>query len=185
MIGDIRIEGYVIASADGMIADGAGDMPLSLQLEPDKVYFEAALEDIAAVVHGRRSQEIHPKSPERRRLVLTHAVTGLAPHPENPKALLWNPDGAPLKEALAALGVAGGRVAILGGPRVYSHFLEVGYDVFHLCRAVDVRVPGGLPVFDRARFGGEPEAALRAAGLRPGPTVALGEGVTLVDWTPP
>ncbi len=62
-------------------------------------------------------------------------------------------------------------------------FLDLGYDVFHLCRAVDVRLPGGLPLFSRDRLGGEPDARLRSAGLSQGPTIALGGGVTLTDWT--
>ncbi len=50
MIGPYRIEGYAIASADGMIADAAGVMPLALQLDADKVYFETELERIEAVI---------------------------------------------------------------------------------------------------------------------------------------
>ncbi len=96
---------------------------------------------------------------------------------------MWNPAGASLFEALGALGVAGGAVAAIGGPQVYSLFLDLGYDAFHLCRAVDVRLPGGLPLFVHNRFGGEPDACLRSAGLIATPTVALGEGVTLTDWT--
>ena len=182
MIGPYRIEGYAIASADGMIADAAGVMPLALQLDADKVYFETELERIEAVIHGRRSQENQPKTPLRRRLILTHSVPGIAPDPENSLARLWNPAGASLSGALEALGVTAGPVAAIGGPHVYSLFLHLGYDAFHLCRAVDVHVPGGLPLFVRDRFGGEPDACLRGAGLTPGPTIALGGGVTLTDW---
>ncbi len=183
MIGPYRIEGYSIASSDGMIADAAGVMPLALQLDSDKLYFEAELERIEAVIHGRHSQEIQPKSGDRRRLILTRAVAGVALDPANPLARLWNPAGASLAEALDALGVAHGAVAAIGGPLVYSLFLDLGYDVFHLCRAVDVRVPGGLPLFVHNRFGGEPDACLRSAGLSQGPTIGLGGGVTLTDWT--
>ena len=87
------------------------------------------------------------------------------------------------RERCEALGVTAGPVAAIGGPHVYSLFLHLGYDAFHLCRAVDVHVPGGLPLFVRDRFGGEPDACLRGAGLTPGPTIALGGGVTLTDWT--
>lgn len=183
MIGPYRIEGYAIASADGMIADAAGVMPLALHHDSDKAYFEAELERVEAVMHGRRSQEIQPRTPYRRRLILTHSVAGVAPDPTNPLARLWNPAGASLSGALEALGVTAGPVAAIGGPHVYSLFLHLGYDVFHLCRAVDVRIPGGLPLFVRDRHGGEPDACLRSAGLTAGPTVALGEGVTLTDWT--
>jgi dihydrofolate reductase len=185
MIGPYFIEAYAIVSADGMIADENGDMPKELHLEADRVYFEDGLEHAAAIVHGRCSQEIQPKSPLRRRLILTRSVTGHAPDPTNPLARLWNPAGAPLTEALEALGVGGGRVAVLGGPQVYSLFLKMGYDDFHLCRAVGVRLPGGLPIFERDRFGGEPDACLDSAGLIAGKTVLLGDGVTLTDWTRP
>ncbi len=183
MIGPFRIEGYAIASADGMIADATGVMPLSLQLDADKAYFEVALEAAEAVIHGRRSQEIQPNTPLRRRLILTRSVPGVAPDPAHAMARLWNPAGATLAEALKALGVEGGTIAAIGGPQVYSLFLRLGYDAFRLCRAVDVRLQGGLALFARDRFDGEPEASLSSAGLRPGPTVALGEGVTLTDWT--
>ncbi len=182
MIGPYRIEGYAIASADGMIADATGVMPLALQRDADKVYFEEALESAAAVIHGRHSQEIQPKAALRPRLILTRSVAGVAPDPANPVARLWNPAGAPLEAALAALGAGGGTIAAIGGPQVYSLFLGLGYDAFHLCRAADVRLPGGLRLFLRDRFDGEPDACLRGAGLRAGATVLLGDGVTRTDW---
>lgn len=183
MIGPYRLEGFAIVSADGMIADETGVMPLSLQRNSDKVWFERALDPFAAAVHGRHSQEIQPKTPFRRRLVVTRSVAGVAPDPANPLARLWNPDGAPLAQALEALGVAGGKIAAIGGPQVYGLFLDLGYDAFHLCRVDDVRLPGGLRLFPREKLDGDPEACLKAAGLRPGPTVHLGEGVGLTDWT--
>ncbi|RBP05057.1 dihydrofolate reductase [Roseiarcus fermentans] len=183
MIGPWRIEGFAIVSADGMIADETGVMPLALQRDSDKAWFEAALEPFSAVVHGRHSQEIQPKAALRPRLVVTGSVASVAPDPANPLARLWNPAGASLRQALEALGVAGGQVAAIGGPKVYSLFLDLGYDVFHLCRVGDVRVPGGLRLFARDRFDGDPEACLAGAGLTPGETVPLGDGVTLTDWT--
>ena len=183
MIGPYRIEGYVIASEDGMIADETGVMPLALQRDADKAYFEAAMEHVEAAVHGRHSQEIHANTHLRRRLILTRSVDGVARDPTNPFARLWNPAGASLTTALRALGVEGGAIAAIGGPQVYSLFLKLGYDAFHLCRAVGVRLPGGLPVFERDRFGGDPGACLKGAGLIAGKTVLLGDGVTLTDWT--
>ena len=182
MIGPYRIAGYVIASADGMIADAAGVMPPCLHHDADQRYFETALDHVEAVVHGRHSQEIQPKTLGRRRLILTYRVEALARHPANSNALLWNPAGAPFERACAALGVAEGTIAVIGGPAVYSLFLKMGYDVFHLCRAVNVHVPGGLPVFVKDLFGGDPEACLKEAGLRAGETVWLGDEVTLTDW---
>ncbi len=183
MIGACRIEANVIASADGMIADETGVHPTSLQLDADRRYFEEALEHVAAVVHGRHSQEPQAKAKSRRRIILTRKVASLAPDPANQNAWLWNPAGAPFEKACAALGVESGTVAVIGGPRVFSLFLEIGYDVFHLSRAVKVRLPGGLPVFAKNRFGGEPEASLAAAGLKAGPTQMLDEEVSLTDWT--
>jgi len=184
MIGPYRIEGYVIASADGMLADETGVMPATLEHDADKRYFADALDCVAAAVHGRRSQEIQEKTPGRRRLILTHRIEGLAPHPDNPNALLWNPAGVPFENACAALGAPAGTIGILGGPHVYSLFLDLGYDAFHLCRAVNVRLPGGLPVFAHGRFGGEPDATLKVAGLRAGVTRLLSDEVSLTDWTP-
>ena len=66
----------------------------------------------------------------------------------------------------------GGMVAVIGGPQVYSLFLRLGYDVFHLWRVADVDLPGGLRLFLCERFDGEPDACLAAAGLTPGKTVA-------------
>jgi hypothetical protein len=183
VIGPYRIEGYVITSADGMIADSDGVMPPSLEHDADKRYFEKALDHADVVVHGCHSQEFHPKTLRRRRLILTHAVEALAPHPNNAKARLWNPAGAPFEEVCAALGVDSGTIAVIGGPVVYTLFLKMGYDAFHLCRAVNVVLPGGLPVFVKSLFGGEPEACLAAAGLRADETLWLGDEVTLTDWT--
>ncbi len=182
MIGPYRIAAFAIVSADGMIADASGAMPLALKRDADKAYFEEALEGVEAVIHGRHSEEIQPKAALRPRLVLTRSVKGVALHPTNRRALLWNPAGAPLTEALAALGVAEGTVAAIGGPQVYSLFLGLGYDAFHLSSVADVRLPGGLRLFLRDRFDGEPEACLNAAGLEPRAPVALGDGVTLTDW---
>ncbi len=141
------------------------------------------MERAQAAVHGRRSQEIHTNTPLRPRLVLSRSVAGVAPDPANPRARLWNPAGASLAQALEALGVEGGAVAAIGGPEVYSLFLKLGYDAFHLCRVADVRLPGGLRLFTPALHDGEPEPCLAAAGLVAAAPVALGDGVDLIDWT--
>jgi dihydrofolate reductase len=185
MIGAYRIDAYVIASADGMIADASGVQPASLELDADRRHFRNGLDHVDAVVHGRRSHEGLPSSANRRRLVVTHSVAGVAPDPGNLKARLWNPAGASFEAACAALGLSSGTVAVIGGPQVYTLFLKLGYDRFRLTRAVKVRLPGGLPVFTRETFGGEPDAALAAAGLKAGPTQWLDDQVTLVDWTRP
>jgi len=185
MIGAFRIVGYVIASADGRIADANGRHPASLMLAADQRFFENGLAHVDAVVHGRHSHEGHPASAAKPRLILTHSVPALAPDPANANAMLWNPAGASFVEACAALGLSSGTVAVLGGPLVYTLFLKHGYDNFHLSRAVNVWIPDGLPVFIREAHGGEPEAALRAAGLTPGHTMWLDDEVTVTDWERP
>jgi hypothetical protein len=182
MIGAYRIEAYVIAAADGMLADASGVQPASLHFEADQRHFEEGLDRADVVVNGRHSNEAQPNSMRRRRLVVTRQVPGLALDPDNPNAQFWNPAGSSLETACAALGLSSGTVAVIGGPQVFALFLKLGYDCFHLSRAVTVRLPGGSPVFGREKFGGDPDAALTAAGLKPGPTRWLDEGLTLTDW---
>jgi hypothetical protein len=183
MIGGYRIEAYVIASADGMIADASGVQPPSLQFEADRRHFENGLDRADAVVNGRHSQEGHASAVSRRRLILTRQIAGLAADPDNPKTRLWNPAGASFEAACAALGLSAGTIAVIGGPQVYTLFLKLGYDCFYLSRAVKVRLPGGLPVFGRERFGGDdPDAVLASAGLKARSTRWLEDGLTLTDW---
>ncbi len=185
MIGAFRIEAYVIASADGMLADASGVQPASLHFEADQRHFERGLDQADVVVNGRHSQEGHSNATSRRRLVLTRHVANVGAHPDDPKARLWNPAGASLEAACAALGLSSGTVAVIGGPQVFTLFLKLGYDCFHLSRAVNVRLPGGFPVFGHERFGGDPEATLLAAGLEARPPVRLEDGLTLTDWVRP
>jgi dihydrofolate reductase len=185
MIGAYRIEAYVIASADGMLADASGIQPASLHFEADHRHFQEGLDHADAVVNGRHSAEGQPNSASRRRLVVTRQVASVAPDPDNPKARLWNPAGAPLEAACAELDLSSGTVAIIGGPQVFSLFLKLGYDCFHLSCAINVRLPGGMPVFGRERSSGKPDAALAAAGLKACSPVSLDDGLTLTDWVRP
>jgi hypothetical protein len=183
MIGAFRIEAYVIASADGMLTDASGVQPASLHFEADQRHFKQGLDQADVVVNGRHSQEGDAKAMSRRRLVLTRHVAKVAPDPDNPKAQLWNPAGTSFESACAALGLNSGTVAVIGGPRVLTLFLKLGYDCFHLSRATQVRLPGGLPVFSGERFGGDPDATLLAAGLKARPLVSLlDDELTLTDW---
>ena len=141
-----RIEGYVIVSADGMIADGKRQMPPSIRNDADQRFFQDALDHAAVIVHGRHSHEGGPRSARRKRLILTRQVAALGPDSEHPNALLWNPAGASLDAALDRLGVGDGVVAINGGTDVFSLFLPQ-YDAFHLSLAPGAAIPGGLPVF--------------------------------------
>jgi dihydrofolate reductase len=185
MSGPRTIEGYAIVSADGMLADAERRMPPGLQVEADQKFFHGALDQAAAIVQGRHSNEGGPKASDRLRLVMTRSVPALAPHPKFAKALLWNPQGASLQEAWARLQAPEGLLAVIGGPDVYQHFLDVGYDAFHLTRAPNVQLPGGRPVFREIGPGRTPEDALASRGLKPGPARVLdpSAGVTLVSWT--
>jgi dihydrofolate reductase len=182
-VGDYEIVGYVIVSADGMLADANGRMPDSLRNEADQRYFQSGLDDAAAVVHGRHSHEGGPRAARRKRLVLTRQVAAVAPAPPLPNALLWNPVGATLEQALERLGVTDGVVAIIGGAEIFSLFLPL-YGTFHLSRAAHARIPGGVPVFTECGPNATPEDVLARHGLHPGPRRDLdaAAGITVVTW---
>src|ERR1700743_1311671 len=95
----LTIEGYVIVSADGMLADAGHVMPESLKFEGDKRFFTAALDHADLIVHGRHSFEDQPSSPRRKRIAVTRTVDAIAPDPANPRATLWNPAGASFEAA--------------------------------------------------------------------------------------
>ena len=176
-----RIEGYVIVSADGKLADGDHQMPASIRFDADQHYFQSGLDRAAAVVHGRHSHEGGPRADKRKRLVVTRRTAALAPDPDHPNALLWNPDGAGFDQALQALGATDGTIAIIGGPDVFTMFLPL-YDSFHLSRADRARIPGGLSPFTEA---GTPEEVLARHGLKPGPRLDLdvAAAVSVTTWT--
>lgn len=177
----IRIEGYAIVSADGMIANGQGQMPAALSFEADQRFFARSLEDAVIVVHGQHSQE-QPTSSSRRRLILSEQVRGIAPVPSNPNALSWNPAGESFETALAAAGISTGLVAIIGGTRVFDLFLD-RYGKFHLSQAADVRVPGGRPVFSGIPPL-SPQAVLQNHGFAPHKEQVLDreKHLTLTTW---
>lgn len=178
-----RIEGYVIVSADGMLADAKGEMPDSIRNEADQRFFQDALDRAAVVVHGRHSHEGGSRAARRKRLVLTRQIAALAPDPEHPNALLWNPLGASLDQALERLGVSDGTVAVIGGPEVFSLFLPL-YDAFHLSRAATAKIPGGLAVFTEVGPNATPEDVLAHRDFRPGARRELDadDGVSVVTW---
>jgi dihydrofolate reductase len=178
-----RIEGFAIVSADGMIADANGQMPDAIKNDADQKFFQDSLDRAAAVVHGRHSHEGGPRAGRRRSLMLTHRVADIAPDPEHPHSLLWNPAGATLDQALQALAAPDGVIAIIGGTEVFGMFLP-RYDAFHLTLAANARLPGGRPVFPEVGPHCTPEQLLARHGLKPGPRRALdpAAGVSLVTW---
>ena len=178
----LRIDGYVIVSADGMLADTSHVMPQTLKFEGDKRFFTAALDHADLVVHGRHSHEGQPNSPRRKRIVVTRKVDRLADDPTNPKATLWNPAGVSFEAACDRAGVHAGAVAVIGGPNVFDMFMD-RYDTFWLSHAPNVRLPGGEPVFSGVPQQ-TPQEILGQHGLTPGESRILDEanGVTVTPW---
>ena len=178
----LHFEGYVIVSADGMLADAHHVMPGALKFDGDKQFFNAALDQAALIVHGRHSHEGQPNSPHRKRIVLTRTISGIARDPTNPKATLWNPHRASFEAACDRAGVESGMVAIIGGPIVFDLFMD-RYDTFWLSQAPNVRLPGGDPVFSGVPQK-TPEQILSHHGLQAGPAQILDpeNGVSVTPW---
>ncbi len=165
-----------------MIANAAGIMPDSLKFAADQRFFERGLDGVDVVVHGRHSHERQPCSHWRRRLILTRQVPAVATDPSDAKAVLWNPAGASFEQALTLLRAPDGSVGVIGGTDVFGMFLD-RYDVFHLSRAPDARLPGGRPVFPGvpART---PEEVLASHRLDRGQRQLLdpATGLAIVSW---
>lgn len=178
----LRIEGYVIVSADGMLADARNVMPNELKFEGDKAFFTAALDRADLILHGRNSYEDQPNSPRRKRIILTRHVDAITPDPTNPKATLWNPAGASFEAACHHAGVDTGTVAVIGGPGVFGMFMD-RYDEFWLSLAPHVRLPGGEPCFPGVPTR-SPQDVLAAHGLRAGEPQMLDAAheVSVTPW---
>jgi hypothetical protein len=176
-----RIEGYAIVSREGMIATADRVMPATLKLDADQRFFHGGLAHAAAVANGRHSNEGGPQAAARPRLVLTRRIPTMAPHPDNPDALLWNPAGTRFEDAWDRLKVDG-VLAVVGGPDVFGEFLDIGYDLFFLSRA-PASIPNGRPVFPGvpART---PEAVLTEHGMVSQGTEVLdaASDVTVTRW---
>lgn len=142
----LHIEGYVIVSANSMLADANGIMPPELKFEADQRFFETALDRVDLIVHGKNSFEDQPRSAARTRLIVTRSVPALARDPANAKATLWNPAGASFEQASQQAGVSSGIAAIIGGPSVFSMFMD-RFDAFFLSQAHRLTIPGGLGTF--------------------------------------
>lgn len=178
-----RVEGFVIVSSDGMIADASGKMPESICNSADQELFQAGLDRAAVVVHGRHSHEGGPRAAQRKRIMLTRRIAALAPDPSHPHSYLWNPAGASLEKAIEAVGAGDGFIAAIGGTEVFSMFLPL-YDAFHLSRAARATIPGGRPVFDEVGPNATPEEVLARHGLKAGPRRELDPeaGVSVTTW---
>jgi dihydrofolate reductase len=183
MIGSHRVEGYAIVSADGMIADGDGVMPDTIRNDADQRFLQTEMDRAAVVVHGRHSHEGGPRAAKRRRIVVTRHVASVAPDRSQPNAVLWNPAGATLEQAIAALGIGGRPIAVIGGTEVFGLFLPL-YDAFHLTRAAEAHIPAGRPLFPQVGPQTTPEDVLARHGLRAGPPreIDAAAGITLTTW---
>jgi hypothetical protein len=177
-----RIEGYVIVSADGMLAGPDHVMPDQLKFEGDKQFFTSALDRADLILHGRNSYEDQPNSPQRTRIIVTRTIGALAPDPSNPKATLWNPAGAPFEAACDRSGVHSGTIAIIGGPVIFGMFLD-RYDTFWLSQAPQVHLPGGEACFPGVPQK-TPQEILAAHGLNAGEAQILdpAHGVSVTPW---
>jgi len=142
----IKVEGFVIVSADGRLTDATNQQPDALRFKADHRFFIDGLKRAALVVHGRNSGDGDPRERVRRRLIVTRSVAALAAADDIPQAVYWNPAGASFEAAADAAGIAEGSAAIIGGPEVYGLFLD-RYDVFWLSEAHRVRLPDGQPCF--------------------------------------
>src|SRR3954470_14746614 len=177
-----RIAGYVIVSADGMLANADRTMSNELKFKGDQEFFNAALDHADLVVHGRHSYEGQPNSPRRKRVILTSKTAALAPDPSNRNATLWNPARATFEQACETAGVGSGTVAIIGGPEVFGMFLD-RYDTFWLSQAPHVRLPGGHPCFPGVPER-SPQTILAAHGVKAGEPQILdaAQQVTVTPW---
>jgi hypothetical protein len=178
----MRIDGYVIVSADGMLANADRVMPDELKFEGDKQFFTAALDRVDLIVHGQHSYEDQPNSPWRKRIIVTRRIAAIAPDPSNPNATLWNPAGATFEAACDCAGARSGTAAIIGGPEVFGMFMD-RYDTFWLSQAARVRLPGGEPCFPGVPQN-SPQEILAAHGLTAGDAQLLdsANGVSVTPW---
>jgi dihydrofolate reductase len=176
-----RIEGYVIVSAEGMLANADHVMPDALKFEGDQQFFTAALDRADLIVHGRHSHEEQPNSSRRKRLILTRSIAAIAPDPSNPKGTLWNPAGASFEAACDLAAASAGTIAIIGGPQVFAMFMD-RYDTFWLSQAPRVRLPGGQPCFPGVPAQ-SPQDILAGHGLRAGKPQIL-DAAAAVSVTP-
>jgi hypothetical protein len=178
----LRIDGYVIVSADGMLANAAQVMPDELRFEGDKQFFTTALDRADLIVHGRHSYEDQPNSAKRKRIIVTRSVAAIAPDPSNPNATLWNPAGVSFEAACDHAGIRSGIVAVIGGPDVFGMFMD-RYDTFWLSQAPLVRLPGGEPCFPGVP-GRSPQQILAAHGLKAGEarTLDAAAHVSVTPW---
>lgn len=163
MQGRHAIHGHAIVSADDFIAAADGITPPALRNDADWARFQAALDAAEVTVLGRLGHEFNPNTRSRNRLVVSASAGGIERRAD---AWWWNPAETPLPEALAKAAPGAGVVAVTGGMRVFDLFLALGFDEFHLARALGVRLGNGVPVFSECGPGVSADAVLMRHGMR-------------------
>lgn len=142
----LTVEGYVIVSADGMLAEARStNMPEALLFATDQAFVAEQLSRVGLVVRGRHSTDEFAGRENRLQVIVTRRVASIVRDAEA-NATLWNPKGASFDEACKAAGSARSRVAVLGGPEVYALFLD-RFEVFYLSQASQTRIADGKGCF--------------------------------------
>jgi dihydrofolate reductase len=177
-----RFNGYVIVSAEGMLADAHGVMPDALKFPGDLAFFTAALDRADLIVHGKHSFEDQPNSAKRTRIVLSRTIDGVAPDPDNARATLWNPAGARFDAACDMTGIHAGTIAVIGGPDVFGMFMD-RFDVFWLSQAPHVHLPDGEACFPGVPAR-SPQDVLASHGLQASEVLVLDAAhqVSVTAW---
>src|SRR6266446_5091577 len=98
MIGNVRIHGHAIVSADHMIATPDGAYPKSLFNAADQKHFHKALDEAAVTILGRLGHETDQNPRLRNRIVVSSRARGLERRPDG---WWWNPAYVPIGDALA------------------------------------------------------------------------------------
>ncbi len=166
----LRIEGHAIVSANGCIADAAGQMPESLRNEADWIYFQDHLDAAAVVVAGRKGHEAHPNKPGRCRLVFT-TTAGTEGFRRVGDVSFLDPARFNFHEAIQRLAPEGGIIAVTGGTSVFDWFADRQlFTAFHLGQVEDAILSDGRPLFSGAI---PARQRLLSLGLMPKPVVLL------------
>jgi hypothetical protein len=184
MIGNYRIEGHAIISADDRIADAEGHTPPELSNEADWLRFQRALDAASVVVVGRLSHEANPNVRRRNRLVVSSSARSCERRADG---WWWNPAEAGVAEALSEAAPEGGIVAVPGGRLIFDLFRGYGFDAFHLARCETVNIPGGVPLFTAVDSGIPVDDILSSDGLvaTRKETIDAAANVSLVIWRRP
>lgn len=167
----VDLIGLAIVSADDCIADARGEMPDGLRNEADWAHFQDELDRADLTLLGRIGHERHPNTKHRRRLIVSSSADGLEVRPDG---WWWNPAQLEWDEVVRRLLPRGGRVAVPGGRLVFDLCLTLGYREFHLSRAENCFLPGGVKLFTRCAET-PAETLLAEAGLQSGPRSWLDE----------